>query len=75
MLRLGQHWDFQETPTKSLNFGDGSSPTVGVHFAPGFALLWPYRWFEAGVGFEYLAQVKDTIPSGFIGKLLIGVRP
>jgi hypothetical protein len=59
---------------RSVSIGDGTSPTIGLHFAPGVALLWPYRWFEAGIGYEYLAQVKDTIPSGFVGKLLIGVR-
>jgi hypothetical protein len=68
-------WEFQDVTTKSANFGDGSSPTYGVHVAPGVALLWPYRWFEAGAGFEYFAQVNDMIPSGFVGKLLIGVRP
>jgi hypothetical protein len=68
-------WEFKEVTTKSANFGDGSSPTYGVHVAPGVALLWPYRGFEAGAGFEYLAQVNDMIPSGFVGKLLIGVRP
>jgi hypothetical protein len=73
------HWNFQEISAKSAdyaeeNFGDGESPSVGVHLAPGIALLWPYHWFEAGVGFDYLAQVKDTIPSGFVGKLLVGVR-
>jgi hypothetical protein len=69
-------WEFpQPQPeAKSVSIGNGNSPTVGVHFAPGVALLWPYHWFEAGVGFEYLAQVKDTIPSGFVGKLLVGVR-
>jgi len=59
---------------RSVSIGDGTSPTLGVHFAPGVALLWPYHWFEAGIGYEYLAQAKDTIPSGFVAKLLIGVR-
>jgi hypothetical protein len=60
--------------SRSVSIGNGTSPTIGVHFAPGVALLWPYRWFEAGIGYEYLAQAKDTIPSGFIGKLLVGVK-
>ncbi|MEI9947492.1 MAG: hypothetical protein WDO74_00530 [Pseudomonadota bacterium] len=67
-------WEFQGVSAKSVNFGDGSSPSLGVHVAPGVALLWPCGWFEGGVGFEYLAQVNDVIPSGFVGQLLIGVK-
>jgi hypothetical protein len=63
-----------QAATRSLSIGDGTSPTVGVHFAPGVALLWPYHWFETGIGYQYLAQVKDTIPSGFLAQLFIGVR-
>lgn len=76
-LRLGvtaMRWNFGDTARTSAELT--SDPTVAVNFAPGVALLWPYRWFEAGVGFDYLAQNDDgVIPSGFIGKLLIGVRP
>jgi hypothetical protein len=68
------HWEFQDVPGGAERF-DANNPNVGVHVAPGVALLWPYRWFEAGVGFDYLAQVKDTIPNGIVGKLLVGVRP
>ena len=68
-------WEIQnQVAARSVNIGNGTSPTIGVHFAPGVALLWPYHWFEAGIGFEYLAQVKDTIPTGFVGKVLVGVR-
>lgn len=68
-------WEIADrVASNSVSIGNGSSPTVGVHFAPGVALLWPYRWFEAGVGFDYMAQVKDTIPTGFVGKVLVGVR-
>jgi hypothetical protein len=68
-------WEIADSvASKSVSIGNGSSPTVGVHFAPGVALLWPYRWFEAGVGFDYMAQVKDTIPTGFVGKVLVGVK-
>jgi hypothetical protein len=77
-LRLGvtaMRWDFAGTRPISASFDDASSPSVGLHLAPGVALLWPYRWFEGGVGFDYLAQAEDgAIPSGFVGKLLIGVR-
>ena len=69
-------WDFEGIRASSVSFEDTSSPSVGPHFAPGVALLWPHRWFEVGVGFDYLAQAEDgAIPSGFVGKLLIGVRP
>ena len=62
------------TAARSVSVGNGTSPTIGAHFAPGVALLWPIRWFETGIGYEYLAQAKSTIPSGFVVKLLIGVR-
>ena len=78
-LRLGvtaMRWDFEGTRPSSVSFEDTSSPSVGLHLAPGVALLWPHHWFEGGVGFDYLAQAEDgAIPSGFVGKLLIGVRP
>ena len=78
-LRLGvtaMRWDFAGGARTSAEFEATSSPALGVNFAPGVALLYRYRWFEAGVGFDYLAQNDDgVIPSGLIGKLLIGVRP
>jgi hypothetical protein len=78
-LRLGvtaMRWDFAGGARTSAEFAATTNPAVGVNFAPGVALLYPYRWFEAGVGFDYLAQNDDgAIPSGLIGKLLIGVRP
>jgi hypothetical protein len=68
-------WEFPTLPTtRAVTVGDGNSPAIGVHFAPGVVLLWPYRWFETGIGYEYLAQSKSSIPSGFVAKLLIGVR-
>lgn len=67
-------WDLRGTSPRTENFGDDSSPSLGVHLAPGVSLLWPYGLFEGGLGFEYLAQIKDTIPSGFIGTLLVGVK-
>lgn len=78
-LRFGvtaMRWDFAGDARTSAEFEATSSPAVGVNFAPGVALLYRYRWFEAGVGFDYLAQNDDgLIPSGLIGKLLVGVRP
>jgi hypothetical protein len=78
-LRFGvtaMRWNFEGTRPISASFDDPSSPSVGPHFAPGVALIWPYRWFEGGVGFDYLVQADDgAIPSGCVGKLLVGVRP
>lgn len=69
-------WDFDGARVSSVGFANAKSPSVGPHLAPGVALLWRHHWFEGGVGFDYLAQVEDgTIPSGFVSKLLIGVRP
>lgn len=76
-LSLGvtaMQWAFHTASPAELGFGDDSSPSLGFHLAPGVALLWPYGKFEGGLGFEYLAQIKDTIPSGFIGTLVVGVR-
>ncbi|HYQ01065.1 MAG TPA: hypothetical protein VER96_20485 [Polyangiaceae bacterium] len=67
-------WAFRTATPAEVGFGDDSSPSIGLHIAPGVALLWPYGKFEGGVGFDYLAQIKDTIPSGFIGTLFLGVR-
>jgi len=76
-LSLGvtsMRWRFHDVSPAVAGFGEDTSPTVGFHIAPGVALLWPYGKFEGGVGFEYLAQIKDTIPSGFIGTLFLGVK-
>lgn len=76
-LSLGvtaMQWAFHTATPAAVGFGDDSSPSLGFHIAPGIALLWPYGKFEGGAGFEYLAQIKDTIPSGFIGTLFVGVR-
>jgi hypothetical protein len=47
---------------------------VGVHVAPGAARLWPLGGIVVGAGFDYLAQVYRSIPSAFLGQLLIGVK-
>ena len=79
VLRLGvtaMRWDFTGGARTSPEFAGTHNPAVAVNFAPGVALFYPYRWFEAGIGLDYLAQNDDgVIPSGLIGKLLIGVRP
>lgn len=77
-LRLGvssMSWDFGGNGRRPVEFAGLSNPVVGLHVAPGMAVLWPYRRFEAGLGFDYLAQSNYAIPSGFIGTVLIGVRP
>ena len=76
-LKLGvtsMQWDIQDASGLRGGYDESASPTLGMHVAPGVALLWPYGLFEGGVGFQYLAQIKDTIPSGFIGTLFLGVR-
>jgi hypothetical protein len=67
-------WRFHTATAAAVGFGDDSSPSVGFHLAPGLALLWTSGRFEGGIGFDYLAQIKDTLPSGFIGTLLVGVK-
>jgi hypothetical protein len=67
-------WDFGDVDPSDVRYGDAKNPNVGFHFAPGLALLWPHGPFEAGVGFNYFVQTNYTIPSGFLGKLLVGVK-
>lgn len=67
-------FDFGSVNPRRVRFDDVSNPNVGFHFAPGATLLWPYGLFEAGIGFDYFIQVNTTLPFGFAGKLLAGVR-
>lgn len=67
-------WDFGDVDASEVLYGDVSQPNTGVHVAPGAALLWPLGVFVAGAGFDYLAQVNGSIPSAFLGRLLIGVK-
>jgi hypothetical protein len=79
-LSLGftsMNWDLGELPPGSvLRFAGAETQgsKFGFHFAPGLALLWPFGRFECGIGFDYLVQFETQIPSGFVGKLLFGVR-
>jgi hypothetical protein len=66
-------WDFGQIPKTILHY-DVSNPTVSFHVAPGLALLYEHGLFEAGVGFDYFAQTSGTIPNGFLGKVLCGVK-
>jgi hypothetical protein len=48
--------------------------TVSFVFAPGLSVLWPYRHFECGVGFDYFFQAEAQAPSGIVGQLLVGIK-
>ncbi|HWO14210.1 MAG TPA: hypothetical protein VNN80_32115 [Polyangiaceae bacterium] len=67
-------WDFGDVDASDVLYGDAEKPTVGFHFAPGAVVLWQHDKLVLGAGFDYLAQIHVTIPSGFLGKLLIGVK-
>jgi hypothetical protein len=67
-------WDFGDTRPVDVRFGGYKSPTTGFHFAPGMALIYEHGLFEGGVGFDYFAQANGVIPSGFLGKLVCGVK-
>jgi hypothetical protein len=68
------HWDVASADARAVGYGDASNPNNSLHFSPGLALLWPHGLFECGVGFDYLIQSSGTVPSGFLGKLLVGVK-
>jgi hypothetical protein len=67
-------WDFGDVDPARVRYGDVSNPNVGFHLSPGLALLWRPGLFETGIGFDYLVQTNGTIPNGFVGKVLVGVK-
>jgi hypothetical protein len=67
-------WDFGNVEASDTRYGDAKNPNVSFHFAPGAAVLYPRGMFLGGLGFDYLVQANGTIPSGFVGKLFVGVR-
>jgi len=67
-------WDFGGVDPGDVRYADAKNPSTGFQFAPGALVLWPHGKFEGGVGFDYLVQANGTIPSGFIGKLVAGVK-
>jgi hypothetical protein len=67
-------WDFGDAKPIQVRFGNASNPTVGFHFAPGLALLYGHGLFQGGVGFDYFVQTSGTIPSGVLGRVLVGVK-
>jgi hypothetical protein len=69
-------WDMGDIPGGAILEYSGTATSgskVGFHVAPGLALLWSIGPFECGLGFDYFAQADFHIPSGFLGKLLLGV--
>jgi hypothetical protein len=67
-------WDFGSTDPRLLGWENVDNPVVGIHVLPAVALLWPHGLFEGGIGIDYLIQSSYTIPNGFMGKLIAGVR-
>jgi hypothetical protein len=67
-------WDFGGVDAADVRYGDAKNPSTGFQFTPGATVLWPYGKFQGGVGFDYVVQANGTIPSGFIGKLVAGVK-
>jgi hypothetical protein len=69
-------WDFSDIPGGAILEYSGTATSgskLGFNVAPGLSVLWSIGPFECGLGFDYFAQVEDHIPSGFLGKLLLGV--
>ena len=66
-------WDF-DTRRPILGFWSAQGTAFGFHVAPGVALLWPTGLFECGLGFDYMVQSQDQLPSGALGRLLVGVK-
>lgn len=71
---VAMHWDLSGAPASAFYDGEWESPTWGLFLAPGASLLWRRELLEVGVGFDYLVQTKDGIPTGLVGELLTGVK-
>lgn len=68
-------WDFEGVPPDSVLGSDvWLNPTSSLLLAPGLVLWWPRGALQWGIGFDYYVQASGTIPSGFLAKLLFGVR-
>lgn len=68
-------WDLGGLPKRSFfNEENWDDPAWGFFLAPGGSLLWRRGLLEVGVGFDYLVQTNDAIPTGFVGELLTGVK-
>ena len=77
-LNLGlswMHWEFSDLPVRPLaGFNQEEDSVLGFHVAPGLSVLWPYRKFVMGLGFDYWIQVEERIPPGLLTKLMLGVK-
>jgi hypothetical protein len=67
-------WDFSDTLRVPLGFDAYQGTQYGFSVSPGLSLLWTVSAFQCGLGFEYLIQSQDRIPSGPVAKLLLGVK-
>lgn len=67
-------WDFGGVHPGRVRYADVNNPSVGLHLAPGLAVLWPIGHFESGIGFDYVVQTNGVIPGGFLGKVMIGAK-
>jgi hypothetical protein len=75
-LKLGftrMSWEFGQDDQVPLAFGTRTGTQFGFSMAPELSLLWRVRAFQCGLAFEYLIQTQDLVPSGFFGRLLLGV--
>lgn len=77
-LDLGGTWLSYDLGAPRFSSLAGYSPTKGTlgsfYLAPRLVLLWPIDRFQCGIGFQYLIQAEERIPSGMLGELLVGVR-
>lgn len=72
---MAMKWDIGNAPVEAFfEEADWHSPTWSFFLAPGASLLWPRGSFEMGVGFEYLVPTHGAIPTGFVGRLIGGVK-
>jgi hypothetical protein len=68
-------WDFTSVPPSTIHgYASSKGSTAGFYAAPGLAVLWPLGHFTCGLGFDYVIQTKNQIPSGILPKLLVGVK-
>jgi opacity protein-like surface antigen len=67
-------WKLQNVQGSFAGYVAPEGSTFSFVFAPGLTLLWPYKSFECGVGFDYFFQAEPKAPSGIVGQLLVGVK-
>jgi hypothetical protein len=67
-------WSFDGAEPGFIDLYAAESPSAGFFAAPGLKLLVPLQRFECGIGFDYVIQTNEAIPSGFLGQLYVGVK-